>query len=108
MTASDATGPGHLIQEYVRAKWGRGERTSADDLGRRLDPTLRERIDLLGVDDEKLLGIGPEEVLQRIQELEREALQEDSGVSEQKKGSATTTRPSSRNPGPRRTLRPRR
>lgn len=109
MTASDLTEPGHLIQDYIRAKWGRGDRdVSADELGRRLEPSLRERIDLLGVDDEKLLGIGPQDVLRRIQELERDALREDSGVSEHRKGGATSTPPSNRNPKPRRIVRPRR
>ena len=109
MTASDRTEPGHLIQDYMRAKWGRGDReASADELGRRLDPALRERIDLLGVDDEKLLGIGPHDVLRRIQELERDALREDSGVSEHKKGGAASSLTSSRNPKPRRIVRPRR
>jgi hypothetical protein len=109
LTASDRTEPGHLIQDYIRAKWGRGDReVSADELGRRLDPTLRERIDLLGVDDEKLLGIGPHDVLRRIQELERDALREDSGVSEHKKGGGTSTRPPNRNPKPHRAVRPRR
>jgi hypothetical protein len=109
LSASDRTEPGHLIQNYIRAKWGRGEKdVSADELGRRMDPILRERIDLLGVDDEKLLGVGPQDVLRRIQELERDALREDSGVSEHRKGGATTTRPSSRNPSPRRNIRPRR
>jgi hypothetical protein len=106
---SDRTEPGLLIQDYIRAKLGRGEKdVSADELGRRLDPALRERIDLLGVDDEKLLVIGPHDVVRRIQELECDALREDSGVSEHKKGGATSTRPSNRNPKPHRALRPRR
>jgi len=109
MIAIDRTESGHLIQDYIRAKWDRGGTAlSADELGRKLDPILRERIDLLGVDDEKLLGIGPEDVLRRIQELERDAHREDSGVSEHKKGGVTSTRPSNRNPKPRRAVRPRR
>jgi hypothetical protein len=76
---------GPMIQDYVRAKWGRGDMTvTADELGRKLDPALRERVDLLGVDDEKLLGVRPEEVIRRIESLEREALREDSGVNPHK------------------------
>jgi len=84
-----------MIQDYIRAKWGRpGTALTAEELGRKLDPELRKRIDLLGVDDEKLLGISPEKVFNRIEELEREALREDSGVSEHNKSSWTSTKPS--------------
>jgi hypothetical protein len=84
-----------MIQDYIRAKWGRpGSALTADELGRKLDPELRKRIDLLGVDDEKLLGISPEKVFSRIEELEREALREDSGVSEHSKSAWTSTKPS--------------
>ena len=98
-----------MIQDYIRAKWGRpGSALTAEELGRKLDPELRKRIDLLGVDDEKLLGISPEKVFSRIEELEREALREDSGVSEHKKGLVTTNRPSNRNSTSRRAVRSRR
>ena len=109
MKHTSQTESGLLIQDYIRAKWGRtGVTLSADELGRAFDPALRERIDRLGVDDEKLLGVKPEDVLRRIEELERDALREDSGVSEHRKSSNTSTRPSQRNPAPRRTGRPRR
>ena len=100
---------GLAIQDYIRAKWGRaGATLSADELGRKLDPALRERIDRLGVDDEKLLGVKPEDVLSRIEELERDALREDSGVSEHRKGVVTSTRPAGRNSPNRRPVRTRR
>jgi hypothetical protein len=91
---------GPMIQDYVRAKWGRGDMTvTADELGRKLDPALRERIDLLGVDDEKPLGLRPEEVIRRIESLEREALREDSGVNPHKTAfaaSGASSRPAKR------------
>jgi hypothetical protein len=100
---------GLMIQDYVRAKWGRaGITLSAEELGRQLDPALRKRIDLLGVDDEKLLAVKPEDVFRRMEELEHDALREDSGVSEHKKVFVTSTRPSNRFAAPRRTARPRR
>ena len=105
----DQTNSGLMIQDYIRAKWGRaGIVLSAEELGRKLDPALRERIDLLGVDDEKLLGVKPEDVFNRIEELERDALREDSGVSEHKKGLVASTRPTSRNSSNRRAVRSRR
>lgn len=106
---SDQNDSGLMIQDYIRAKWGRGgSALPADELGRKLEPGLRERIDLLGVDDEKLLGVKPEDVFHRIDELERDALREDSGVSEHKKGLVTSTRPANRNSPPRRAVRPHR
>ena len=100
---------GLVIQDYIRAKWGRaGAALSADELGRALDPALRKRIDLLGVDDEKLLGVRPEEVLRRIEELEREALHEDSGVSAHRKAFTIPARPPGSHSAPGRTARRRR
>jgi hypothetical protein len=97
---------GPLIQDYVRAKWGRGDKTvTADELGRKLDPALRERIDLLGVDDEKLLAVQPQEVISRIEALERDALREDSQIGAHKRSFSPTTNSSGRNSRPRRTAR---
>jgi hypothetical protein len=97
---------GPLIQDYVRAKWGRGGLTlSADELGRKLDPALRERVDLLGVDDEKLLGVKPEDVIRRIEALERDALREDSQIGAHKRSFAAASRPSGRTARSRRVAR---
>lgn len=72
---------GRLVLDYVRAKWCRpGATRSAKEIAHELDPELRERVDLLGNDDELLLEVLPEEVLDRIDELEREAELEDAGV----------------------------
>jgi hypothetical protein len=97
---------GPIIQDYVRAKWGRGDKTlTADELGRKLDPALRERIDLLGVDDEKLLGVQPHDVISRIEALERDALREDSQVGAHKRSFSHVPQSSGRNSRPRRTAR---
>ena len=92
---------GLMIQDYVRAKWGRGGlNLSSDELGRKLDPAMRDRVDLLGIDDEKLLGVAPEDVVSRIEKLERDALREDGRVGEHKKmlvtAGGSANRPSSR------------
>lgn len=74
---------GRLVQDYVRAKWRRpGTIGPADDVGQGLDPALRERIDLLGTDDERLLLVRPEEVIGCLTELEHEAWLEDVGAGE--------------------------
>jgi hypothetical protein len=105
----DQSETGLMIQDYIRAKSRRGGiAESAEELGRKLESALRERIDLLGVDDEKLLVVKPEDVLGRIAELERDALREDSGVSEHKKGVTASSRSTNRNSSPRHTARPRR
>ena len=97
---------GPIIQDYVRAKWGRGDKTStADELGRKLDPALRERVDLLGVDDEKLLAVQPQDVIARIEALEREALQEDSQVGVHKRSFSHVPQSSGRNSRQRRPAR---
>ena len=97
---------GPIIQDYVRAKWGRGDNTlTADELGRKLDPALRERVDLLGVDDEKLLGVQPQEVISRIEALERDALREDSQVGVHKRSFSPVTQSSGRNSRQRRPAR---
>ena len=72
---------GRLVQDYVRARWRRpGVTKTAKELADQLDPQLRARVDLLGNDDELLLEVPPEDVLDRIAELEREAELEDAGV----------------------------
>ena len=97
---------GPIIQDYVRAKWGRGDMTlTADELGRRLDPALRERVDLLGVDDEKLLAVQPHDVIGRIEALERDALREDSQVGAHKRSFSPATQTSGRNSRSRRPAR---
>jgi hypothetical protein len=97
---------GPIIQDYVRAKWGRGDKTlTADELGRKLDPALRERIDLLGVDDEKLLAVQPQDVISRIEALERDALREDSQVGVHKRSFSHVPQPTGRNSRSRRPAR---
>jgi hypothetical protein len=97
---------GPIIQDYVRAKWGRGDKaTTAEDLGSKLDPALRERVDLLGVDDEKLLAVQPHEVNGRIEALERDALREDSQVGAHKRSFSHVPQSSGRNSRSRRPAR---
>jgi hypothetical protein len=72
---------GALVQAYTRAKWGsEGDPSGADRLGARLDRQLRDRVDVLGVDGERLLTVRPADVLATLEALEREAFREDAGA----------------------------
>ena len=72
---------GELIQEYVRTKWSRaGSADRAEALGQRLGSALRSRIDALGTDGEKLLEVVPASIIQKLEELERQAALEDQGM----------------------------
>ena len=62
---------GSRIQDYVRAKWRRSD--SIARLADLIDPALRARIDLLGIDDQRLLTAHSDKVLSLIEELERQA-----------------------------------
>ena len=69
---------GSRIQDYVRAKWRRSD--SIARLADLIDPALRARIDLLGIDDQRLLTAHSDKVLSLIEELERQARVEDAAV----------------------------
>lgn len=67
-----------LVQDYVRAKWRYpGFPEGPLGFGRQLPAALKERIDELGLDDQLLLEVGPEQVMERLEELESRILQED-------------------------------
>ncbi|MBN2702294.1 MAG: hypothetical protein ACPW60_14015 [Methylohalobius sp. ZOD2] len=69
---------GALIQSYVRAKWGcLPDDGAGTDLSLALGPELRDRIDILGLDGERLLDVAPAAVLAELELLEREAARED-------------------------------
>ncbi|MFN7026101.1 MAG: hypothetical protein ACK4QP_16635 [Pseudorhizobium sp.] len=70
---------GEVVQNYIRRKLGFKEHWSTEDRTTALDDALRERIYLLGVDDKLLLDVEPQAVLERLQELEAEAVLEDGG-----------------------------
>lgn len=73
---------GELIHAYARARWSGGaHKQAADDLGARLGRSLRDRIDVLGLDAERLLTAAPAEALSRLEALEQEAMLEDSGAN---------------------------
>lgn len=73
---------GELIHAYARARWsGEPHKDAADALGARLGRDLRNRIDVLGLDAERLLTATPAEALSRLEALEREAMLEDSGAN---------------------------
>jgi len=92
MTDEEGQPLGELVQEYVRLKGTRGcppER--ANSIGQDLGRALRSRIDVLGIDGERLLDVAQSEVLQNLEELEKQAALEDSGMLEQASRSRLNT-----------------
>lgn len=81
MSDRDTKELGRLLQEYARARWGSNpDGREAERLSIRLDRTFRDRIEMLGMDVERLLGVDPDQVLPELQALEREAALEDAGA----------------------------
>lgn len=73
---------GALIQDYIRAKWAHNPGgDAAAGLSEGLSAGIRERVDILGCDGERLLALAPVEVLAALEGLEREAAQEDARVA---------------------------
>lgn len=69
---------GRSIQEYARSKQGGGAGTEGAPFGGAgIDPALRDRVDMLGIDCERLLEVPPERALGQLEALEREAERED-------------------------------
>lgn len=70
-----------LIDAYARAKWGAPPDSDAvARLGAQLEPALKQRLDVLGSDGERLLEAGPDGILDRLAELEEEAFLEDAAA----------------------------
>ena len=92
MTDKSVQITGNVVQEYVRFKW---ERTASpkrvQEIAQELDPDLRSRIDVLGIDSMQLLNVEPDSVMHMLQELERQAALEDSGMLEKASRSADET-----------------
>jgi hypothetical protein len=81
LTSERSEQKGELVQEYVRTKWSRaGSADRAEAIGQRLGSALRSRIDALGTDGEKLLEVVPASIIQKLEELERQAAIEDQGM----------------------------
>lgn len=72
---------GTLAQAYAAARWShRPDAGDAARIGDSLDSALRDRIDALGLDAERLLAVTPDHVLHELQALEKEAILEDAGA----------------------------
>jgi len=70
-----------LVQAYARARWGRdADSREAARIGESLERSLRERIDVLGCDGQRLLKVHPADVMTELVTLETEAMLEDSAV----------------------------
>lgn len=77
----DASKLGTLIQSYARARWYAGpEKQEAVGLETQLERGLRDRIDALGADIERLLLADPADALSELEALEHEAAMEDAGA----------------------------
>ncbi|MEX0953623.1 MAG: hypothetical protein WDZ83_00245 [Rhizobiaceae bacterium] len=80
MTDLNELALGEAIQNYIRRKWRLPERWSMADTDRmELPDMLRDRIDLLGIDDQLLLDVAPSHVLKQLETLERLTAEEDTG-----------------------------
>jgi hypothetical protein len=81
MTHKSVQTTGEFVQEYVRCKWERAVSPErVQETGNELDPALRSRIDVLGLDSMQLLNIAPALVMPKLEELEHHAALEDSGM----------------------------
>jgi hypothetical protein len=84
MSLMDGSTLGALIHAYARSRWsGDANEQAADDLGARLGRDLRDRIDVLGMDADRLLTATPADALVRLEALEKEAMLEDASASSQ-------------------------
>jgi hypothetical protein len=84
MSLMDGNTLGDLIHAYARARWsGDANEQAANDLGGRLGRDLRDRIDVLGMDAERLLTATPADALMRLEALEKEAMLEDASAPSQ-------------------------
>lgn len=82
MLKRDAKQPGAMIQAYVRTRWG--DATDVALVARSeagLEPELRNRIDILGFDAERLLNVDAAAVLIELEKLEQAAAREDARVA---------------------------
>jgi hypothetical protein len=81
MVDSDKRELGVLMQQYARCWWeGSRDREAADRLGTRLGRDLRDRIDVLGIDIERLLAVDPARAPAELETLEKEAALENAAV----------------------------
>jgi len=82
MPERDVAQLGALIQAYLRSRWG--DEHEASEVGRMaaaIEPELKDRVDILGLDGEALLEVQAEAVLAKLEALERAAALEDGRVS---------------------------
>ena len=71
---------GALIQDYARACLGGApDLQAANSAGVRIERELRDRIDVLGADVERLLAVDANNALAELEALETEAAREDAG-----------------------------
>ncbi|MFC6487759.1 hypothetical protein [Nitratireductor sp. GCM10026969] len=81
MLEDDPGAIGNALQNYIRRKWRLPEYWTVEGAKNiALANELKERVDLLGIDDKLLLETEPGLVLDRLRGLEMEAVSEDLGV----------------------------
>jgi hypothetical protein len=73
---------GPFIQDYARMRWYEcADSAKIDRAAACLGRDLCDRIDVLGLDIERLLSVEPEHALAALQAIEQEALAEDTGFA---------------------------
>lgn len=72
---------GELVQSYIDSRWGhRADARLAASLGTRLGPSIRGRLEALGIDTDRLLFVRPQDVMDALDRLERQTVEEDIGT----------------------------
>jgi hypothetical protein len=74
---------GEILQAYVHARWAsRPDAQAVARIAAQVDAKLRERVDALGFDAERLLTVGPNAALQELERLEHEAARKDARAAQ--------------------------
>lgn len=72
---------GQLVHAYAQARWGKmPDQDEVRRIGAQLSREIKDRLDVLGADGERLLEAGPADVMEKLQALESEARREDTLV----------------------------
>ncbi|MEC5293349.1 hypothetical protein VSX64_24300 [Aurantimonas sp. C2-6-R+9] len=89
MTAPDLVTLGKVVQNHVREKWSLPP--AWPEVAAEVIPDdLRKRISYLGIDDFRLLEVRPEQVPEKLRQLEEDSAREDAGIGDPS-GSARPT-----------------
>ena len=71
---------GGLLQAYARTQAREGRVSATKQFEGKIERRFRDRIDVLGIDTERLLAVDAADVLSELEFLEREAALEDASI----------------------------